>query len=179
MSTDAPQQTRSEDVLLTTGEAARLLGASRQHVVNLCDRGELPYVSTGVHRRLRQADVEAFGAQKDRLTRDQRRSLWFAYAIAGKIAADPASTLTVARRDLEAMCREHPRGRAAKRLAEWAQLLDGPVEEFLMTLTSSSPRARELRQTLPFFGVLSDREQHQVASAFGSEPRAPRRWGRR
>jgi excisionase family DNA binding protein len=28
--------------LLTTGQAAKLLGCSRQHVVDLCERGRLP-----------------------------------------------------------------------------------------------------------------------------------------
>jgi len=35
--------TRAEsERLLTTGEAARLLGTSRQHVVDLCTAGDLP-----------------------------------------------------------------------------------------------------------------------------------------
>jgi excisionase family DNA binding protein len=45
--------------LLTTGEVAQVLGCSRQHVVDPCRRGDLPFVSVGAHRRVRRADVEA------------------------------------------------------------------------------------------------------------------------
>ena len=38
--------------LLTTGEVAKLLGTSRQQVVNLCERGDLPFVMVGKHRRV-------------------------------------------------------------------------------------------------------------------------------
>ena len=44
---------------MSTGAAARLLGTSRQHVVDLCTRGALPYTSTGTHRRVRRSDLEA------------------------------------------------------------------------------------------------------------------------
>jgi excisionase family DNA binding protein len=71
------------DELLTTGEAAKILNTSRQHVVDLCDRGELPFVTTGSHRRILRADVEALRTRTQRLTRDQERSLWLGYATAG------------------------------------------------------------------------------------------------
>jgi excisionase family DNA binding protein len=38
--------------LLSTGEAAKILNSSRQHVIDLCDRGELPFVTIGTHRRV-------------------------------------------------------------------------------------------------------------------------------
>jgi excisionase family DNA binding protein len=60
---------------LTTGEAATLLNSSRQHVVDLCDRGELPFTTIGKHRRVLRSDVEAIRTRTERLTRDQRRSL--------------------------------------------------------------------------------------------------------
>lgn len=43
--------------LLTTGQAAELLGVSRPTVVKLVDRGVLPAARIGTHRRLRSADV--------------------------------------------------------------------------------------------------------------------------
>ncbi|MGH3525053.1 MAG: helix-turn-helix domain-containing protein, partial [Mycobacterium sp.] len=39
------------ETLLKTGEVAQLLGVSRQHVANLCDRGEIACVYVGTHRR--------------------------------------------------------------------------------------------------------------------------------
>ena len=38
------EEGRRPDDLLATGKAAGLLGCSRQHVVDMCLRGELPYV---------------------------------------------------------------------------------------------------------------------------------------
>ena len=43
--------------LLTTGQAARLLGTSRQHVVDLCTSGRLAFQVVGTHRRVRRGDV--------------------------------------------------------------------------------------------------------------------------
>ena len=159
--------TSAED-LLTTGEAARLLGVSRQHVVDLCNRGDLPWSSTGAHRRVRRGDLETLQAAGARTSRDQRRSLWLSYAVAGRLVADPGATLELARANLATMRARHTRGQAARWLAEWARLLDGPVEDVLAVLTSPVPRARELRQNSPFAGVLSEEERQQVLAAFNA-----------
>lgn len=148
--------------LLTTGEAARILNTSRQHVVDLCDRGDLPFVTTGAHRRIRRADVEALRSRTQRLTRDQVRSLWLGYAIAGKLVADPAGVLAKARKNLRKLQHVHARGSSARWLSEWERLLDGSPDDVLETLTSRTPRARELRQNSPFAGVLNDAERRRV-----------------
>ncbi|WP_147287746.1 helix-turn-helix domain-containing protein, partial [Kytococcus sedentarius] len=44
-----------ETTLLKTGRVAEILGVSRQHVVDLCDRGDLPSIRIGAHRRVRQS----------------------------------------------------------------------------------------------------------------------------
>lgn len=151
------------DELLTTGEAARILGASRQHVVNLCNRGDLAFVTTGRHRRVRRADVEALQARTRRLTRDQARSLWLGCAVAGKLVADPQGVLEKARDNLARLQRSH--GQSNPWLAEWRTLLEGPVTDVLDALTSPTPRARELRQNSPFAGVLSEEERQRVLQA--------------
>lgn len=159
----------SGDRLLTTGEAAELLGASRQHVVDLCDRGDLPCESVGTHRRVRRSDVVAFqhrGSRHGDLTRDQMRSLWLHSAVAGKVVADPGRTLGRARQNLERLAAAHPRGQAARWLAEWSRLLDGPLEGVLEALTSRSSWAVELRQNSPFGGSLTVRERARVLDAF-------------
>lgn len=48
---------QSVDELLTTGQAASMLGVSRTHVCSLVDDGALPVEYRGTHRRLRTSDV--------------------------------------------------------------------------------------------------------------------------
>ena len=148
--------------LLTTGEAAVILGTSRQHVVNLCNSGDLPFTTVGRHRRVSRHDVEALRTRTQRLTRDQLRSLWLSHAVAGHLVRDPERVLALARRNLDKALASSARGSAKVWLGEWSQLLDGPIEGVLEALTSHSPRARELRQNSPFAGVLTERERQDV-----------------
>jgi excisionase family DNA binding protein len=160
------------DDLLTTGEAAKILNTSRQHVVDLCERGDLPFVTAGSHRRIRRADVEALRTRTQRLPRDQLRSLWLGYAAAGKLVADPSSTLQKAQHNMAMLRERHPRGTSRLWLDEWDKLLRGPVDKVLEALTSRTPRARELRQNSPFAGVLSEGERLGVLSAFNASRKA-------
>ncbi len=50
---------------LTTVEAAKLLGMSRQFLVNLLVQGELPFHKIGTHRRLYARDVLAYKSKRD------------------------------------------------------------------------------------------------------------------
>jgi len=154
------------DDLITTGEAAKLLGTSRQHVVDLCDRGDLPCRTVGTHRRVSRADLEELSARTQRLTRDQLRALWLGNAVAGKLVRDPARALDLARRNLAQLQVVHTRGQGARWLAQWDTILRGPIDVVLETLTSRTPRARELRQNSPFAGVLTETERAEVLAAF-------------
>jgi hypothetical protein len=62
--------------------------------------------------------------------------------------------------------RQSSRGQAQIWLDEWEKLVGGRIDEFLATLTSSSPKARELRQNSPFSGLLSDNQRNQVLDAW-------------
>lgn len=156
------------DEMLTTGEAAKLLNSSRQHIVDLCERGELPFTTVGTHRRVHRVDVEAVKARTQRLNKDQRRSLWLAYAIAGRIAEDPTSALRLASRNLETM-RRTSRGQATRWLDEWERLLKGPIENVFEQLVSRASKGRELRQNAPFAGLLTDTERQNVLSAWRNQ----------
>lgn len=156
-----------ETDLLTTGEVAKFLGVTTQHVRNLCDRGLLPYVHVGSHRRVRRADFEILQAhQSGGLRREKLRSIWLHQAIAGKLVTNPARVLGIARRNLRKLRVIHPTGSITRQFDEWERLLDGPLLELLITLTSPAPHAMELRQNTPFAGVLSERERQQVLDAF-------------
>lgn len=162
---EAQIEEATDDELLTTGEAARILNSSRQHVVDLCNRGDLPFTTVGTHRRVRRSDVEALADRSLRLTRDQRRSLWLSYAIAGRLVAAPEAVLKMAGSNLEGM-RKSARGRAQSWLNEWERLLNGPVPALLGAMTSRSPYGRDLRQNSPFAGVLSEAERDEVLGSW-------------
>lgn len=152
--------------LLTTGEAAALLGVTRQHVVNLCTRGELPFELVSTHRRVRREDLEEFVASSRGATKDQRRSLWLGYALAGQVAVDPERALSVARRNLDLM-RSSASPRTGRVWFEaWQAILDRGPAAVMSTLTSDTVRARELRQHAPFAGLLSDDQRGAALAAF-------------
>jgi excisionase family DNA binding protein len=153
------------DALLTTGDVAKLLGVSQQHIVDLCMRGDLPYEMRGSHRRIRRSDVERYRTGRTRLTRDQRRSLWLAFAVAGRIVEAPDDAIRGA---LGALDRIESVQRPNKWTQEWRRLLQGPVDEVLHALTSPSQRGRELRQNSPFVDVLAPGQREKVLAEFAA-----------
>lgn len=146
---------------ISTGAAAAILGCSRQHVVDLCEQGELRSVSPGVHRRLRRDEVEAFARRRTRgeLTPDQLRSLWLHRAVAAHVARDPEQVFEIAWRNIR---RSRERGAApgtARWLARWEDLIARGPEPVMDMLTSRSQIALEMRQSSPFAGVLTEDER--------------------
>jgi excisionase family DNA binding protein len=146
--------------LLSVGEAAVLLRSPRHHVLDLCARGLLPYVSVGPHRRVRRTDVEALVAQS--LTRGQLEQLWLHRAIAAKFVANPAALLAVASINLRRLRRLHPEGHSWEWLDRWQAVIDQGAGYVLEVLTSPAAFAVELRGTSPFTGVLSEKERREV-----------------
>lgn len=154
---------------IRTGEAATILGSSRQHVVDLCDQGWLTFERQPTHRRLRRREVEAFASRSgsdSRPNRDQRQSLWLHAAVAGHLAVDPINTLEHARANLVLLRAAHPTGMSARWLDLWESVLDDGQDIVLQTLTSPTSIAIDLRQNSPFAGVLSDDERKAVLRAF-------------
>jgi excisionase family DNA binding protein len=158
----------SDDDRITTTEAGVILGCSRQHVANLCDRGDLASTSVGRHRRLRREDVETYALRRTRgeMTRDQLRSLWVHRGVAARIASDPSGALGLARENARKRLASGPASGSAFWLRRWLRLIDQGPEPVMEALTSSSNAARELRQNSPFAGVLSEPERLAILNAF-------------
>lgn len=150
---------------LSTGDVARILDVSRQHVVDLCDRGDLPSTRIGRHRKIRRSDLEPIAGP--RLTLEQEKSLWLHRAVLGALMLDPEGVVRTARENLARWKGVHlPDGMSAKYLGRWAQTIDAGVDVVAETLTSTSERAVELRQNSPFAGVLSGEQRVQALRAF-------------
>jgi excisionase family DNA binding protein len=151
--------------LMRTGEAARLLGCSRQHVVDLCDEGKLPFVREGgSHRYVRRSDVLALTDRS--LTRDQEQSRWLHGAIVGHLVAEPDLVLTRARENLDRFSQVHTGTMAERWLNLWRVTLDSGLDHVLNVLVSETPEARDLRQNSPFTGILSEEERRRVLGSF-------------
>ena len=76
---------------LTTIEASKVLGMSRQFLVQLLEKGEIPFHKVGTHRRLYVRDVMAYKARRDtsrRKTLDDLAKREFAKGDYGKIPDD-------------------------------------------------------------------------------------------
>lgn len=152
--------------LVTTGEAARVIGCTRQHVVDLCDRGALRYERTPIHRRLYRDDVEAFARRREGLRREEVRSLWLNRAVAAHLARDPDAVLAQARSNLERFERIHAHSGVTHWLRRWRELLNAGPEAVMETLTATTEEASELRQNSPFPGVLSQSERDEILTSF-------------
>ena len=69
-----PVTLSSHEPVLSTQEAADLLGVSRPTLVRLLDQGVLPYDQPGSHRRLLLRDVLAFRQERHHADRPPGRS---------------------------------------------------------------------------------------------------------
>jgi excisionase family DNA binding protein len=55
---------------LTTVEAAKVLGVSRQYLIQLLEKGEIPHQKVGTHRRVIVRDILAYKAGRDTARRN-------------------------------------------------------------------------------------------------------------
>jgi excisionase family DNA binding protein len=83
------------DAQLTTVEAARMLGVSRQFLIKLLERGDIPYHMVGTHRRVYVQDVLAYKAKRDRRRRQILDELTRVEAEEGLYDLEPPDDRTV------------------------------------------------------------------------------------
>jgi len=164
----------AQTTVLTTTQAAQLIGSSRQHVADLADRGVIRSWRAGSHRRFTREDVISYRTHLEAaqgtdglngLSLSDRKGLAFGLLIAARLVTSPDSVLDRARRNLEHLRSVHSDGSADRYLDRWAEILAGPVETLLAVLTSLDERSIELRHAAPFAGVLTEEERHSVIAA--------------
>lgn len=157
--------------LIRTGEAARLLGCSRQHVVDLCDSGKLPFVrGGGSHRYVQRSDVLALVSRRP--AREQEQSRWLHAAVAGHMVADPDTVLGRARANVDRFSAVHAGTMAAYWPGLWRDALDEGPDRVLGILVSDAAEAAEMRQNSPFTGILPADERRAVLESFRAHWRA-------
>ena len=147
--------------MLKTGEVAQLLGVSRQHVADLCDRGKIVHTRVGTHRRVPRSEVDRLMGR--RLTREEVKSLRLHQALLTPILIEPTAVIAKARANLDRWTDMHrPDGVTARYFEEWKRVLDRGLDAIVEVIVSPSQEARELRQNSPFAGVLSDETRVRV-----------------
>jgi excisionase family DNA binding protein len=160
---------RIESTLLSTGDVASVLGVSRQHVVDLCDRGDLIFVWVGSHRRVPRSELDRLlgAVHEGRLTRDQERSLWLHRAVLAELVNNPEDVLARVGGNLHHLRAQHVgRGMTAHWVGQWQKVLDAGVDAVADVLTSQRPAALQLRQNSPFAGVISQEVRSRVLASF-------------
>ena len=78
-----------DDAQFTTVEAARILGVSRQFLINVLKQDEIPHHMVGTHRRIYVRDLLAYKAKRDNKRRLILNDLTHAEAADGLYDLEP------------------------------------------------------------------------------------------
>lgn len=76
------------DEKFTTQAAANYLGVSRQHLVDLMERGEIPFHKTGTHRRVTFKDLLDYEDKRDRERHEGLNQMFKRISDEGKYEGD-------------------------------------------------------------------------------------------
>lgn len=163
-----PVRALRERAALTQHSLARAAGTSQPAIAAYEAGRKSPTMDT-LQRLASAVGLHATIEYTTPLTREERRSLALHFAIARRLAADPAAVLALARQNLARM-RAHG-GPEHRLLREWETALDRPIDALLPALTDPREWARELRQVTPFAGVLSVGERAAVYRRFADDER--------
>jgi transcriptional regulator with XRE-family HTH domain len=154
----------------TLRELARRAKTSAPALVDYEAGRHEPKLST-LHRIADAADCDLIVEVRPRLTHPERRTLELHKLIAEKLRADPQNVVQRAKARIEVMRSRDPEGRSAPYIEAWDQLLSGSIDELEAAMTSTDQISRDLRQTSPFGGTLSDDERLEVLNRVADEER--------
>lgn len=159
--------------LLKTGEVAEILGVSRQHVVNLANRGELQSIKVGAHRRIPLSEVERLRGTSG-ITPEREKSLRLHQALIGDLLTDPDAVIGKAKANIARwLPQQRGDGMTAQYLREWETILDAGLDRIVEALTSTDEKSCELRGNSPFAGVLSQERRAKVLQTLRTHRQVP------
>ena len=134
-----------------------------------------PRLST-LERIAAAADADLRVVIAPRLTVSEHLALALHQAAADKLRANPERVIRQAKRSLATIRVADSGQHAIGYLDAWEQLLELPVDALAAAMTSTSQIARDLRQSSPFAGVLSDSEIRSVVARHGHRAQGKHQW---
>lgn len=157
---------------MRTGEVASRLGVSRQHVVDMCERGQLPFKRVGVHRRISEQAVSDLLEKHQESPERGSLSIWLHAAVLAQLFRDPDTVIQKARSNLARMRTTGAAARSERYLREWEKILDAGTGSIADVLLDRSDNAATLRSCTPFTGVLPSSEVAAIKAAWREHQRA-------
>jgi len=88
-------------------------------------------------------------------------------AVASRVRDNPSLYVSRARSTIRRWAERYPPNKRPRWMREWEVLLDGSLEGILDILEGDDERARWLRQSSPFSGVLTARERWSIVKSTG------------
>jgi transcriptional regulator with XRE-family HTH domain len=148
---------RRRELGLTQGQLADLAATSRERI-NTYEREQVSPQADTLERVLAAMQCELTAVPA--LTFEERRSLAISSAVAAKLRENPAAVLAKARENIMKM---RSIGPSEQRWVDvWESLLALGATHVEALLTSTDQFARDLRQSSPFAGMLTDSERRDA-----------------
>jgi len=148
---------RRRELGLTQGQLAGLAATSRERI-NTYEREQVSPQADTLERVLAAMQFELTAVPV--LTFEERRSLAISTAVAAKLRDNPAAVLAKASENIEKM---RSIGPSEQRWVDvWESLVALGAVHVEALLTSTDQFARDLRQSSPFAGVLTEEERRQA-----------------
>jgi transcriptional regulator with XRE-family HTH domain len=157
----------------TLRELARRAKTSAPALVDYEAGRHEPKLST-LQRIADAAGCDLIVEVRPRLTHPERRTLELHKLIAEKLRSDPESVIQRAKARIEVMRSRDSDGRSASYIDAWDRLLSGSIDELEAAMTSTDQASRDLRQSSPFGGTLSEDERLEVLNRVANEERLGR-----